>query len=128
MSADLQVGLILKYAEVTEVSEASVSTMAYHTVHKQHDQDTNLSQSQCFLLTLVACVTMNTIQGWCALAGGNQEGQHSLHLSLGCCTHVQQSLAQDQAAVHAGKCAALFHLQRTALPFCWCPCALQKKM
>ena len=32
MSAGLQVGLILKYTEVTEASEALVSTMAYHTV------------------------------------------------------------------------------------------------
>ena len=44
VSAGLQVGLISKYAEVTEASEASVSTMAYHTVHKQYDQDTDLSQ------------------------------------------------------------------------------------
>ena len=43
VSADLQMGLILKYAEVTEASEASVSTMAYHIVHKQYDQDTDLS-------------------------------------------------------------------------------------
>ena len=43
VSADLQVGLILKYAEVTEASEASVSTMAYHTMHKQYDQEFDLS-------------------------------------------------------------------------------------
>ena len=43
VSADLQVGLISKYTEVTEASEASVSTMAYHIVHKQYDQDTDLS-------------------------------------------------------------------------------------
>ena len=43
VSADLQVGLILKYAEVTEASEALVSTMAYHIMHKQYDQDTDLS-------------------------------------------------------------------------------------
>ena len=43
VSADLQVGLILKYAEETEASEALVSTMAYHIVHKQYDQDTDLS-------------------------------------------------------------------------------------
>ena len=41
--ADLQVGLISKYAEVTEGSEALVSTMAYHMAHKQYDQDTDLS-------------------------------------------------------------------------------------
>ena len=44
VSADLQVGLISKYAEVTEASEASVCTMAYYTSHKQYDQDTDLSQ------------------------------------------------------------------------------------
>ena len=43
VSADLQVGWISKYAEVTEASEALVSTMAYHTAHKQYDQDTDLS-------------------------------------------------------------------------------------
>ena len=43
VSADLQVGLILKYAEVAEALEASVSTMAYHIVHKQYDQDMDLS-------------------------------------------------------------------------------------
>ena len=43
VSADPQVGLILKYAEVMEASEASVSTMAYHITHKQYDQDTDLS-------------------------------------------------------------------------------------
>ena len=43
VSADLQVGLIPKYAEVTESSEALVSTMAYHIAHKQYDQDTDLS-------------------------------------------------------------------------------------
>ena len=46
VSADLQVGLISKYAEVTEASEASVSTMAYHIVHKQYDQDMDLSPCQ----------------------------------------------------------------------------------
>ena len=44
VSADLQMGLILKYAEVTEASEALVSTMAYHTAHKQYDQDMDLSE------------------------------------------------------------------------------------
>ena len=39
VSADLQVGLMSKYAEVTEASEASVSTMAT----KQYDQDMDLS-------------------------------------------------------------------------------------
>ena len=43
VSADLQVGLISKYTEVTEASEASVSTMAYHIMHKQYDQDMDLS-------------------------------------------------------------------------------------
>ena len=43
VSADLQVGLISKYTEVTEALEASVSTMAYHIMHKQYDQDTDLS-------------------------------------------------------------------------------------
>ena len=43
VSADLQVGLISKYAEVTEASDASVSTMAYHIAHKQYDRDTDLS-------------------------------------------------------------------------------------
>ena len=43
VSADLQVGLILKYTEVTEASEALVSTMAYHIAHKQYDQDMDLS-------------------------------------------------------------------------------------
>ena len=42
-SADLQVGLISKYVEVTEALEASVSTMAYHITHKQYDQDMDLS-------------------------------------------------------------------------------------
>ena len=37
VSAVHQVGLILKYTEVTEASEALVSTMAYHIVHKQYD-------------------------------------------------------------------------------------------
>ena len=46
VSADLQVGLISKYAEVTEASEASVSTMAYHITHKRYDQDTDLSLSR----------------------------------------------------------------------------------
>ena len=41
--ADLQVSLISKYAEVTEASKALVSTMAYHVMHKQYDQDTDLS-------------------------------------------------------------------------------------
>ena len=49
VSADLQVGLISKYAEVTEASEASVSTMAYHIVHKQYDQDTDLSKACQFI-------------------------------------------------------------------------------
>ena len=47
MSADLQVSVISKYTEVTEASEALVSTMAYHTAHKQYDQDMDLSQC-CF--------------------------------------------------------------------------------
>ena len=37
VSAVLQVGLILKYTEVTEALEALVSTMAYHIMHKQYD-------------------------------------------------------------------------------------------
>ena len=37
VSAVLQVGLIPKYTEVTEASEALVSTMAYHIAHKQYD-------------------------------------------------------------------------------------------
>ena len=37
VSAVLQVGLISKYTKVTEASEALVSTMAYHIVHKQYD-------------------------------------------------------------------------------------------
>ena len=37
VSADLQVSLISKYAEVTESSEVLVGTMAYHIVHKQYD-------------------------------------------------------------------------------------------
>ena len=37
VSAVLQVGLISKYTEVTEASEALVSTMAYHIAHKQYD-------------------------------------------------------------------------------------------
>ena len=36
-SAVLQVDLISKHTEVTEASEASVSTMAYHIMHKQYD-------------------------------------------------------------------------------------------
>ena len=43
VSADLQVGLISKYIEVTEALEASVSTMVYHIMHKQYDQDMDLS-------------------------------------------------------------------------------------
>ena len=43
VSADLQVGLISKYVEVTEALEASVSTMAYHIMHKQYDQYMDLS-------------------------------------------------------------------------------------
>ena len=43
VSADLQFGLISKYTEVTEALEALVSTMAYHIVYKQYDQDTDLS-------------------------------------------------------------------------------------
>ena len=43
VSAGLQVGLISKYTEVTEASQASVSTMAYHTMQKQYDQDMDLS-------------------------------------------------------------------------------------
>ena len=37
VSAVLQVNLISKHTEVTEASEASVSNMAYHIVHKQYD-------------------------------------------------------------------------------------------
>ena len=37
VSAVLQVSLILKYTEVTEASEALVSTMVYHITHKQYD-------------------------------------------------------------------------------------------
>ena len=43
VSADLQVSLISKYTKVTEALEALVSTMAYHVMHKQYDQDTDLS-------------------------------------------------------------------------------------
>ena len=45
VSADLQVSLISKYTEVTEALEALVSTMAYHIMHKQYDQDTDLSKA-----------------------------------------------------------------------------------
>ena len=44
VSVDLQVSLISKYTEVTEASEAFVSTMAYHIMHKQYDQDMDLSE------------------------------------------------------------------------------------
>ena len=37
VSAILQVSLISKYTEIIEASEALVSTMAYHIVHKQYD-------------------------------------------------------------------------------------------
>ena len=37
VSTVLQVKLITKHTEVTEASEASVSTMAYHITHKQYD-------------------------------------------------------------------------------------------
>ena len=37
VSAVLQVDLISKYTEVTEASEALVSTMTYHIAHKQYD-------------------------------------------------------------------------------------------
>ena len=37
VSAVLQVDLISKYTEITEALEASVSTMAYHIMHKQYD-------------------------------------------------------------------------------------------
>ena len=37
VSAVIQVSLIAKYTKVTEASEASVSTMAYHITHKQYD-------------------------------------------------------------------------------------------
>ena len=43
VSAVRQIGLISKYTEVTEALEALVSTMAYHIMHKQYDQDTDLS-------------------------------------------------------------------------------------
>ena len=42
-SVVLQVNLISKHTEVTEALEALVSNMAYHIVHKQYDQDTDLS-------------------------------------------------------------------------------------
>ena len=37
VSAVLQVDLISKHTEVIEASEALVSNMAYHIVHKQYD-------------------------------------------------------------------------------------------
>ena len=37
VSAVLQVDLISKHTEVTEASEALVSSMAYHIMHKQYD-------------------------------------------------------------------------------------------
>ena len=37
VSAVRQVGLISNYTEVTEASEALVSTMAYYIMHKQYD-------------------------------------------------------------------------------------------
>ena len=37
VSAVCQVGLISKYTEVAEASEALVSTMAYHIIQKQYD-------------------------------------------------------------------------------------------
>ena len=42
-SVELYIGLISKYAELTEVSEALTSHIAYCTMHKQYDQDTDLS-------------------------------------------------------------------------------------
>ena len=36
-SANPQVNLTTEHAEVTEALEASVSTMAYHIMHKQYD-------------------------------------------------------------------------------------------
>ena len=45
VSADLYVGLIPKYAESTE---ASISHIAYHTAHRQYDQNTDLSQVRTF--------------------------------------------------------------------------------
>ena len=43
VSVDLYVGLILKYTDSTEASEALVSHIAYYTMHRQYDQDTDLS-------------------------------------------------------------------------------------
>ena len=40
VSADLYVGLILKYAEAAEASEATISDISYYTMHRQYDQDT----------------------------------------------------------------------------------------
>ena len=37
VSAVPQVGLVSKYTEVTEASEALVSTMAHYITHKQYD-------------------------------------------------------------------------------------------
>ena len=42
-SVELYIDLILKYAELTEVSEALTSHIAYCTTDKQYDQDTDLS-------------------------------------------------------------------------------------
>ena len=51
VSADFYVGLILKYTEATEASEASISHIVYYTMHRQYDQDTDLS--------VVCCATMD---------------------------------------------------------------------
>ena len=59
-----------------------------------------LCQSQHSLLALVACITVNTIQSFCALTGRNQEGQHPVYLPLGHCTDIQQSLTQNQAVAY----------------------------
>ena len=43
VSADLYVGLLPKYIEATEASEASISHRVYYTMHRQYDQDMDLS-------------------------------------------------------------------------------------
>ena len=59
VSADPQVGLISKYAEVMEASEALVSTMAYHITHKQYDQDMDLSTGVFKAKPLIVKVVTN---------------------------------------------------------------------
>ena len=43
VSADLYVGLIPKYTEATAVLEALINHIVYYTMHRQYDQDTDLS-------------------------------------------------------------------------------------